>query len=109
MTTDADCIDAVLLETAQDMVDSGLMDQAGLDKITMRHARHALALSNLVISGEQIRKMRERANMSQTVFAHFLNVTSGYLSQLERGDKQPKGATLRLLDVINRKGIDPLL
>ncbi len=105
---DPDGIDAVLLETAQDMYEGGLVDRAGLDKITMRHARHSFPVVQS-ISGEQIRRMRERAKMSQTVFAQVLNVTSGYVSQLERGDKQPKGTTLKLLDVIKRKGIDALM
>jgi putative transcriptional regulator len=106
---DADSIDSVLLETAQDMYTGGLMGKAALHKITMRHAGHSFVEGVDAISGEQIREMRERANMSQGVFARFLNVTSGYVSQLERGDKQPKGATLKLLDVIKRKGIDPLM
>jgi putative transcriptional regulator len=47
--------------------------------------------------------------MSQAVFAHCLNVTAGYLSQLERGVKQPTGAALVLLNVIRRKGIGAIL
>ena len=47
------------------------------------------------LNGEDIRAMRERAHMSQAVFAHYLNVTVGYVSQLERGTKRPTGAALR--------------
>lgn len=47
--------------------------------------------------------------MSQTVFAHCLNVSAGYVSQLERGTKPPTGAVLTLLNVIYRKGIDTIL
>jgi putative transcriptional regulator len=43
------------------------------------------------------------------VFARFLNVTPGYVSQLERGDKTPTGPALVLLDVIRRKGIEAIL
>lgn len=53
--------------------------------------------------------MREKSHMSQTVFARCLNVTPGYVSQLERGFKQPKGAALVLLNVIHRKGIAAIL
>jgi putative transcriptional regulator len=47
--------------------------------------------------------------MSQSVFADYLNVMVGYVSKLERGAKRPTGATLVLLNVIRRKGIDPIL
>jgi putative transcriptional regulator len=61
------------------------------------------------ISGLQIRKMREQANMSQSVFAKILNITSGYVSQMERGEKVPTGSTLAMLNVIKRKGINSVL
>jgi putative transcriptional regulator len=61
------------------------------------------------ITAEQIRAMRERAKMSQAVFARHLNLTVGYVSQLERGAKQPTGAALALLNVIERKGIEAIL
>jgi putative transcriptional regulator len=63
----------------------------------------------LPITGPQIRAMRERAQLSQAVFARYLNLTVGYVSQLERGAKQPTGAALALLNVIKRKGIDAIL
>ena len=52
---------------------------------------------------------RERANLSQAVFARYLNLTVGYVSQLERGTKQPKGPALALLNVIRRKGLEAIL
>jgi putative transcriptional regulator len=53
--------------------------------------------------------MRERAQLSQAVFARYLNLTVGYVSQFERGAKQPTGAALALLNVIKRKGIEAIL
>ncbi len=47
--------------------------------------------------------------MSQSVFAHCLNLTTGYVSQLERGVKKPTGPALVLLNVIRRKGIEAIL
>ena len=43
------------------------------------------------------------------VFARCLNVSTGYLSQLERGVKEPTGAAPALLNVIKRKGIEVIL
>jgi len=40
---------------------------------------------------------------------HTLNLSAGYISQLERGTKQPKGPALALLNVIRRKGLGAIL
>ena len=61
------------------------------------------------LTPEQIRALREEARMSQSVFASLLNVTTGYLSQLERGAKRPTGPALALLHVVRRKGIEALI
>jgi putative transcriptional regulator len=99
-----------LLETAQDMRSSGLMSKAAHEKITMRHLGEGLpAPEPVALSGKQIRAMREKAHLSQAVFAHYLKLTVGYVSQLERGAKRPTGPALVLLDVIRRKGIEAIL
>ena len=46
--------------------------------------------------------------MSQAVFARYLNVSNGYVSQLERGTKQPAGTALVLLNVIKRNGVEAI-
>ena len=98
-----------LLETAADMRKAGLLDRATYDKITMRHLGPKDMPEVAPITAEQIRAMRERANMSQAVFARYLNLTVGYVSQLERGAKQPTGAALALLNVVKRKGIEGIV
>jgi putative transcriptional regulator len=99
-----------LLETARDMHVSGLMSVAAHEKITKRHLGEAFASSKAVVpSGKEIRAMREKARLSQAVFAHCLRLTPGYVSQLERGAKRPTGPTLVLLNVIRRKGIEAIL
>jgi putative transcriptional regulator len=98
-----------LLETADDMRQAGLIDKAAHEKITLRHLGPADKPRLARITGPQIRAMRVRANLSQAVFARYLNLTVGYVSQLERGAKQPKGAALTLLNVIRRKGIEAIL
>ncbi len=94
-----------LVETAEDMADIGLLTPEEHAKITLRHAG-ARASSDLIeLSGEDIRALREKANMSQAVFARHLNLTTGYVSQLERGAKKPKGPALVLLNLIRKRGI----
>jgi putative transcriptional regulator len=98
-----------LLETAEGMRKAGLLDRSTYDKITLRHLGPKDTPKVAPITAEQIRAMRERAKMSQAVFARYLNLTVGYVSQLERGAKQPTGAALALLNVIKRKGIEAIL
>lgn len=98
-----------LLETADDMHRSGIMDEATYRKITLRHlGKEPLGVSD-PISGAEIRSIREKAHLSQAAFARFLNLTVGYVSQLERGTKQPKGPALTLLNVMRRKGFEAIL
>jgi putative transcriptional regulator len=98
-----------LLETADDMRKVGLLDRAAHEKITMRHLGAERSLALAPITGGQIKAMRARAKVSQAVFAHYLNVSVAYVSQLERGAKQPTGAALTLLNVIKRKGLEAIL
>jgi putative transcriptional regulator len=98
-----------LLETARDMRAIGLISKAGHEKITMRHKADIPAGAAVPISAAKIKALREEANLSQAVFARLLNLTVGYVSQLERGAKRPTGAALALLNVIERKGIGVIL
>ena len=93
-------VTAEILEMADDMHRIGVMDEKTHHLITVRHLGRELLPSAAPISGEEIRALREREHLSQAVFARYLNLTVGYVSQLERGTKQPKGPALALLNVI---------
>jgi len=97
-----------ILDTADDLRRLGIMDAATHEKITLRHMRKEAARPT-PITGDEIRRLREKARLSQAVFARYLNLTVGYVSQLERGAKQPRGPALVLLDLIRRKGIEAIL
>jgi len=98
-----------LLETAEGMYRTGIMDKATHDKITIRLLGPQALRTAEPISGEEIRTLRERAHLSQAAFARYLNLTAGYISQLERGAKQPIGPALALLNVVRRKGLEAIL
>jgi putative transcriptional regulator len=98
-----------ILEMADDARRAGVMDAATHAKITMRHLGDKAAVVAEPLSGDDIRKLREDAHLSQAVFARYLNLTTGYVSQLERGAKRPSGPALVLLNVIRRKGIEAIL
>lgn len=58
------------------------------------------------MSSKEIKSIREKTHLSQAAFASYLNLTVGYISQLERGLKEPTGAVLALLNIIRRRGFD---
>jgi putative transcriptional regulator len=98
-----------ILEMADDARRAGVMDAETHAKITLRHLGDKAEVLAEPISGDDIRKLREDAHLSQAVFARYLNLTTGYVSQLERGTKRPTGPALVLLNVIRRKGIEAIL
>jgi putative transcriptional regulator len=57
------------------------------------------------LSPEEIKAMRLREHISQPVFARYLNVSKNLVSDWERGVKKPGGPALRLLDLIQKKGL----
>ena len=60
-------------------------------------------------SGREIVALRQKANMSQAVFARILNVGTSTLSQWEREEKRPRGAAARLLAIVRAKGVQAIL
>jgi putative transcriptional regulator len=98
-----------ILETAGDLHRLGMMGDEEYREITVRHLGVKPLPSAKPITATEIRRIRQRAKMSQAAFARHLNLTTGYISQLERGAKQPKGPALALLNVIRRKGFEAIL
>ncbi len=43
---------------------------------------------------------------SQAVFARHFNLSTGLVSQWERGEKRPQGASLKLLNLVANKGLN---
>ncbi len=109
MTKKTNRVVEAILEMADDQLRSGLIDKAEHEKITIRHMGVRGLGMSMPISGEEIRIMREQAHMSQAAFARVLNLTVGYVSQLERGVRKPTGPALSLLNVIRRKGVEAIL
>ncbi len=94
-------------EMADDLLHLGIITEERHRQITIRDLPPD-AGKIAPISGDEIRHLRQTAEISQSTFARYLNVSTGYISQLERGTKTPSGPALVLLDVVRRKGIDIL-
>ena len=86
------------------------MHRLGLvDKKTMREfdVRCLTAIDD--ISAKKIKALRKREGISQAVLARCLNLTTGQISQLERGARHARGSTLKLLCLIEEKGLNAVL
>ena len=57
----------------------------------------------------RIRLLRQKLNISQTVFAALLNTSESTVKKWEAGDKSPSGPSLKLLDLAERKEMEVLL
>jgi putative transcriptional regulator len=94
-------IAAVVHETAEDFHSIGLMG-----KKTMREF-DALCLTPVKpLTPRQIARIRAKEEVSQAVFARHLGVSLTLISQWERGEKKPSGASLKLLTLVDKKGLD---
>lgn len=91
-------------ETARDLRKAGF-----IDKRRMRQY-DALCLAPVPdCSSEKIRALRERFRISQAVLASVLNTSLSTVRQWEIGAKRPSGPSLKLLDLLDRKGLEGLV
>ena len=91
---------ASIHETAEVLHAAGVMD-----KRTMREFDDLCLTPVRLLKPRQIRALRLREGASQAVFARYLNVTTGLVSQWERGEKHPQGASLKLLALVAKNGL----
>ncbi len=85
-----------------------LQEIGAVDKKTMREFDAACLVPLSALSPEEIKSIRMRERISQPVFARYLNVSKNLISDWERGVKKPGGPALRLLTVVQKKGLDAI-
>lgn len=91
-------------ETANGFYKAGL-----IDKRTMKEYE-ALCMEPVPgYSAEQIKALRERFHISQAVLASVLNLSLSTVRQWEIGEKRPSGPSLKLLSLLDRKGLEVLV
>lgn len=83
----------------------GLHEAGAMDKQTLKVFDEMCLTPVEQLTPDQIRQIRLRERASQAVFARYLNVTTGLVSQWERGQKHPRGASLKLLTLVAKKGL----
>ena len=96
-----------ILDAAHEMA-RDLHRVGAMDDLTMRQMDLLCLPPARTFTPEDVRRIRAAAHMSQPVFAALLNVGKTTVAQWEQGRKKPAGSAVRLLDLIDRKGIDVL-
>lgn len=97
-----------LLENAHDMA-KGLFKVGAIDMMTMREFDAKCLPAIKPLTPTAIKKLRRKEKVSQSVFAKFLNTTLSTVRQWERGEKHPRGTSLKLLNLVYKKGLKVLV
>ena len=91
-------------ETARDLHAAGFIDMRTMQRYD------ALCLEPIpTYSSAKIRALRARHKLSQAVLATVLNTSLSTVRQWEIGDRQPSGPSLKLLSLLDRKGLEVLI
>ena len=93
----------VVHESAKDLHDAGLMDE-----LTLREFDVLCLPKVKIYSAEQIKRIRSKVKASQAVFAAYLNTSKSTVQKWEQGAKKPNGPSLRLLNIVDQKGLEAL-
>ncbi len=85
------------------------LQRAGaIDPVTMRNFDALCLTAPSILKPIQIKRIRERAHVSQPVFAKYLNTSESTIQKWESGSKQPSGMALKLLAVVKKHGLEVL-
>ncbi len=93
-----------MLKVAHEMA-KGLHKANVIDATTMREFDTLCLPPIKELSPKQIKKLRLREHVSQPVFAKYLNTSTSTIKQWEQGEKHPRGTSLKLLNLVNDKGL----
>jgi len=91
-------------ETASDLYRLGFIDKRKMDRLGL------LCFENVQdYDAKKVKALRERLELSQTVLADVLGASPSTVRKWEAGDKRPSGPSRRLLDILDRKGLEAVL
>lgn len=90
-------------ETTIGMFEAGVMDQ-----ITMREFDIMCLPKIEKLEPQKIKAIRETAQVSQAVFAAVLNTSVSTVQKWEIGQKRPSGTALKLLHIVEKRGLEAI-
>jgi putative transcriptional regulator len=94
----------VVHDSAKDLHEAGAMKETTLREFD------ALCLPPVKeLTAAQIKRIRMKNKASQAVFAAYLNTGKSTVQKWEQGQKKPNGPSLKLLNLVAKKGLDVLV
>jgi putative transcriptional regulator len=88
-------------ETAKGLHKAGVMD-----RVTLREFDQMCLPPVEPLQPDQIKKIREASHVSQAVFARLLNTSLSTVQKWEIGQKRPTGTALKLLHLVQKRGLE---
>lgn len=86
----------------------GLHRSNMIDKKTLRELTDQDFPALIQYTGEEIQQIRQCQHVSQAVFAKYLNISPAMIRSLEQGRRHAHGAILKLLNIIDKNGVEAL-
>lgn len=77
--------------------------------VTMRKFEALCLPSVHSMKPRDIKQLREKEHVSQAVFAAYLNTSVSTVQKWEVGEKKPSGLALKLLNLVERNGLNILV
>jgi putative transcriptional regulator len=87
---------------------SGMYRAGTIDKATMREFDASCLAIPAPLGPKRIKQIREKQRVSQPVFARYLNTSESTVEKWESGAKKPSGMALKLLNIVEKHGLEVL-
>jgi putative transcriptional regulator len=84
----------------------GLHAAGAIDQVTMREFDLLSFAPAPPLRPAQIKRIRQTSRVSQAVFAALLNTSVSTVQKWEIGQKRPTGTALKLLHLVQKKGLE---
>ena len=94
-----------ILEAVQETV-NGLHKAGVMGQVTLREFDQLSLPPVEPLKPAQIKRIRETSRVSQAVFARLLNTSVSTVQKWEIGQKRPTGTALKLLHLVQKRGLE---
>ena len=96
---------SAILETVHDAAE-GLQKAGVMERVTLREFDRLCLPPVEPLEPQEIKQIRESSNVSQAVFAALLNTSVSTIQKWEIGQKKPTGTALKLLHLVQKRGLE---
>ncbi|MER8440493.1 DNA-binding transcriptional regulator [Mesorhizobium sp. M1312] len=86
----------------------GMYRAGTINKATLRSFDDSCLTLPQEFAPDEIKALREKSHVSEPVFARYLNTSESTVQKWETGGKRPSGMALKLLSVVQKRGLEVL-